>query len=269
MDYPEFDPFRGGGGRQPQTQRVMPLGARLRAERIEKARRARERRVRFKMLLMLVALSFLLYATQSEWGRQHFSAPSMSVYIDGLSKALAGAQGNLIYFVLTIVVLFVRLPGSLMLIVGALAYGPIHGLLLGWSATILGTSATFLYGRRFSSKKCQSRLDDGYLAAAADAIGGGGFLDVAKVRFFYFLGAAVNWDLAGSDNVETGDYLAGNIVGATPLIVCIVLLVSQFKTITSYDDVMTPTVIIPFLFFVVAGFAIVMLRPQVFMREDG
>ncbi|MCB9479326.1 MAG: hypothetical protein H6683_06560 [Deltaproteobacteria bacterium] len=167
MDYPEFDPFRGGGGRQPQTQRVIPLGARLRAERIEKARRARERRVRFKMLLMLVALSFLLYATQSEWGRQHFSAPSMSVYIDGLSKALAGAQGNLIYFVLTIVVLFVRLPGSLMLIVGALAYGPIHGLLLGWSATILGTSATFLYGRRFSSKKCQSRLDEALPACRA------------------------------------------------------------------------------------------------------
>ncbi|MCB9479327.1 MAG: hypothetical protein H6683_06565 [Deltaproteobacteria bacterium] len=152
------------------------------------------------MLLMLIRPEFpLLPPHPVRWGRQ---APAPSVKrLYRWPVELAGAQGNLIYACSFIVVLFVRLPGcdADRRRPGLRAHprpaARVLATILGFERDVSSTAGAF-------PPKCQSRLDDGYLAAAADAIGSG-FLWTWPGRFFYFSARPVSWDLAGSaDNVK-------------------------------------------------------------------
>ena len=157
------------------------------------------------LAVILAAVFAVLYTDVSEY----LSPERLKNYL-----AFAGPYGPLIFISAFIAGFFLRIPGFIFIILGAIVFGRLPAVIYSFIAIAAGTSFTFFIAR-FFLRDVVSKMEIRGVKGLDEKITQRGFLTVLLLRLIFFLMPPVNWVL-GITGVKYRDYLLGTVIGVAP-----------------------------------------------------
>jgi uncharacterized membrane protein YdjX (TVP38/TMEM64 family) len=157
-----------------------------------------------------------------------------------------GQAGPLLFIGVCVVALLLHLPEAVLIAIGAMLFGPLHGFAYGWVAAVAGSTLTFLVARHLARETVQSSLRGrlGRLRDVDSRFQTHGFQLVLLLRLVLFLAPPLNWAM-GATSVRLRDYVAGTALGVVPGIALTVYLGGSIAQADSYRDLLTVAHLLP------------------------
>ncbi|MCL4235149.1 MAG: VTT domain-containing protein [Deltaproteobacteria bacterium] len=189
------------------------------------------KRFRFKLAVFAVLAAIYTVAALVPGVREFFSIESVRAQYDTLYAWAHEPWGPVAFVVVSLVIIFLQLPGLIMVIVGALVYSPPVAYLLAAGSSIAGTTGTFFLFRYLLNEWAQPRLARSFLAPHADRFERHGLWWMIGLRLAFALSPPLNW-IVGATKIRTGTYLAGNAIGLAIVIAAVQAAVVMMKSWT-------------------------------------
>ncbi len=164
---------------------------------------------RLSLLKALALLAFLVAAiglVRFSPIRDHLTAESLLGVVEG-----SGAWAPAVYMLGYAVGVCMFLPGTLLSVIGAAAFGPYLGFVYVWAGAMIGASLSFLIGRYLGRDFTASLVGD-KLRRYDEAIKRNGFTATLYLRLVYFPFSIMNFGM-GLTGVRFRDYFLGTALG--------------------------------------------------------
>jgi uncharacterized membrane protein YdjX (TVP38/TMEM64 family) len=157
------------------------------------------------IVVVLVIILIVFYTDLSP----HLSPENLKKYL-----AISGSYAPLLFISAFMAGFFLRIPGFIFIILGAVVFGKLTAVLYSFIAITAGTSLTFFIAR-FFLRDTVSQLEIRGVKGLNKKIAQQGFLTVLLLRLLFFLIPPLNWML-GVTSVKYRDYLLGTLLGVSP-----------------------------------------------------
>jgi len=174
--------------------------------------------------------------------RSRISLEEINAQLAALSEIANRSYGPPVFILGAIVLILVQLPGLIPVVVAGLVYGLGEAFLYSIIACSLGVTATFLIARFFLRDYFRPKLAKSFLGHAVERLEGSGILGMCLLRLVLVMTPPMNWML-GATNIKVRDYLIGTIIGLSPVILAVLLVVQKLKSVQSIRDIWQPEVI--------------------------
>lgn len=214
-------------------------------------------------LVVLVVLAFFFGARLAGMD-QLLSLESMRRWVDSW-----GEFGPVAFIAVCIVGIVLYLPESLLLTFGGALFGGWSAFLYGWTATVIGTTITFLIARYLARDYVQrtfvARRD--WFRRFDERFSRHGFFWVFLLRTVLGLAPPLNWAV-GATSVSFGQYAAGTALGVIPNVAVFVYFGGSVAKALEEGDWWSAQIIVPAA--LVAGFltAGALMGRRLFRDED-
>lgn len=189
---------------------------------------------------------------------------------DDVSGAMLSMRGSIWALPLTIVIFtaaaFMGMPQWLLIAAAVLAFGPVHGGVYAWIATMISASFDFWLARRIGAKRIED-LSGAFLARIITLVRRNGFLTSFAVRLvptgpFILVNMA-----AGVSGLSFAAFISGTALGIIPKILVVALLGQGALTAAQGETFMFAAIIGAVL---IIGLMLVgrqVLRPVLMVKE--
>jgi uncharacterized membrane protein YdjX (TVP38/TMEM64 family) len=145
---------------------------------------------------------------------------------DGLRDAVGADEwyGPLGYVSAIVGAMFLPIPKAVMLALGGVLFGPLHGFAYAWLGQVLGMTALFVVART-SLRRLARRLiheHSGAVRRLELRLERQGVQVVAALRLFYFMGTPISIMLS-TTRLRLRDFVLGTGIGVVPAVALAVL----------------------------------------------
>ena len=171
---------------------------------------------------------------------RHLSPDNLNNYL-----ALAGPYAPLIFISAFIGGFFLRLPGFIFIILGAIVFGKLAGVVYSFIAIAVGASLTFCMSR-FFLRDTVSQMEIRGVKRLNEKIAEHAFLTVLFLRLVFFLLPPLNWML-GATKVKYRAYLLGTMLGVIPGVLILALVFGDIRNLSLSSDIKDYRLFIPSL----------------------
>jgi len=165
-------------------------------------------------LTVVLAVAFAVFSTDIS---QYLSPERLRSYL-----ALSGPYAPLIFISAFIGGFFLRIPGSIFIILAAVVFGKLPAIIYSFIAITAGASLTFFVAR-FFLRDTVSKMEIRGVKGLNEKIAERGFLTVLFLRLVFVLMPPLNWVL-GITKVKYRDYLLGTLLGVAPAVFTLILV---------------------------------------------
>lgn len=196
------------------------------------------RRLRVKLAVFAALAAIYVVAALVPEIREQFTIEAARERYDLLFDLAHRPWGPAAFVGVSLLLIFLQLPGLIMVIVGALVYSPPVAYLLAASSSIAGTTGTFFLFRYLLNEWAQPRLARSFLAPHADRFERHGVWWMIGLRLAFALSPPLNW-IVGATKIRTGPYLAGNAVGLAIVIGAVQAVVVMMKSWTGETPIVS------------------------------
>lgn len=159
-------------------------------------------------IFLVLILAIVLTVLSTDISR-HLSPENLKNYL-----LLSGRYAPFIFIAAFIAGFYLRIPGFIFMILGAIVFGRRHAILFSFIAITAGTTLTF-FTARFFLRDTVSQMQIRGVKGLNEKVVRRGFVTVLLLRLIFFLLPPLNWML-GVTKVKYRDYLFGTILGVTP-----------------------------------------------------
>ena len=147
--------------------------------------------------------------------------------VDGMRALIArwDPYGPLVFMGMCIAGILLHMPEIIFIALGGIVFGPLLGFVYGWTASVVGTTMSFLIARYVLRTTVERSLASGRFRRLQDLdqrLFRNGFRTVLVLRLLLFLAPPLNWAL-GVSAVRLGHYVAATALGVIPGITLTVL----------------------------------------------
>ncbi len=142
--------------------------------------------------------------------------------------------------------MLINVPESLLLAAGGALFGMGPGLLYGWVASVMGTTATFLIVRHGFGAEGRAALVRrfGVLGRLDQQLVRHGFRTILLLRTILFVAPPLNWGM-GATSVPLRSYVAGTALGVLPGLVVVTMLGRELALASATGDWTRPALLVP------------------------
>jgi phospholipase D1/2 len=193
--------------------------------------------------------------------RERLTLEWINAQINAIAQILNRPYGPAIFIGLSILILLLHMPGLLMVVVGALVYGPVAAFAWSWIGANLGTAATFFIARYLLRDYFKPKLDRSFMKNFLGRLEKNGIFLMSFMRVLMFMFPPLNW-LMGASDIRARDYMIGNMLGLAPIVLCVQLAVRKMKTIRSTSDLFNFETVSVIIGFLVVVFIVAQLRKK-------
>lgn len=150
------------------------------------------------------------------------------------------------FLALFVVGALIHAPELITVALGGIIFGGVMGFVYGWLGAMLSGSTCFLVGRYVFRDAFRTALIERFQALQRldSQFERHGVRTVMLLRFVLFLAPPMNWAVSAT-RVRFRDYLLGSAIGVIPGIVLTVVFSQSLAKMTSFDQLLTPDVLVP------------------------
>jgi len=188
-------------------------------------------------IIVILVLAFTVYYTGIS---QRLTPGYLKSYL-----ARAGPYAPLLFISAFISAFFLRVPGFIFIILGAIVFERFPAIMYSFIAIATGTSLTFFMAR-FFLRDTVSKMEIRGVRGLKEKIAKRGFLTVLFLRLVFFLLPPLNWML-GVTPVKYRDYLFGTILGVAPGVLILALVFGDMGDISLVSGIKDYRLFLPSL----------------------
>jgi uncharacterized membrane protein YdjX (TVP38/TMEM64 family) len=205
------------------------------------------------LLVLLIAAAVGVMRWLDPW--KHVSLEAIRSLVDAW-----GPLGPLVFVAIFIAGFFIPGPEIVLVAVGGVLFGPVHGFVYAWVAAVVGTTVTFLLVRYVAQAWAQRAMRQRFprLRALDDRLEEHGVVAVVLLRLLLFLAPPLNWAL-GATRVGVRDYVLGTAIGILPGTGLTVFLADRITSASSADELLAWEIVLPgtiLIVLIVAGLTV-------------
>ncbi|MCC6157314.1 MAG: TVP38/TMEM64 family protein [Deltaproteobacteria bacterium] len=196
------------------------------------------KRFGFKLAVFAALAAIYAVAALVPGVREFFSIESVRAQYDTLYAWAHEPWGPVAFVAVSLAIIFLQLPGLIMVIVGALVYSPLAAFTLATLTSIAGTTGTFFLFRYLLNEWAQPRLASSFLAPHVNRFERHGVWWMIGLRIAFALSSPLNW-IIGATKIRTGAYFVGNAVGLAIVIGAVQAIVVMMKSWTGDSPIVS------------------------------
>jgi uncharacterized membrane protein YdjX (TVP38/TMEM64 family) len=160
----------------------------------------------------------------------------------------SGAWGPAAFVAVSVGGVLFHLPELVFVALGGVLFGPARGIVYGWTACMLGASASFLLARYLLRDVVQRSLEGRarWLGRLDERLARRGFSTVLALRVLLCMAPPLNWAL-GLTRVRFGHYLAASALGVLPGVGLAVYSADRVAQAGAASGGLAPATLVPIL----------------------
>lgn len=217
-----------------------------------------------KLLLLVLLVVAFFFGARFAGIDQLLSLESMRDWVDSW-----GELGPIAFIAVCILGIVLYLPESLLLTFGGALFGGWRAFFYGWTATVIGTTITFLIARYLARDYVQRTFVErrDWFRRFDERFSQHGFFWVFFLRTVLGLAPPLNWAV-GATSVSFGQYAAGTALGVIPNVAVFVYFGGSVAQAVEQGDWLSAQIIVPaavVVLFVAVG---VLMGRHLFRDDD-
>lgn len=216
------------------------------------------------VFIVLVAGGFALaYFTGL---REQLTLENVNAQVKTLTEIANSPFGPLLFILTMAVFILVQLPGLIVVVVGAMVYDLSTAFVFSLLGATFGTLIVLLISRVFLRDYFGPKLQNSFLAPYLERIENNGIIALTFLRMVFAICPPLSW-LLGATKIRIRDFVIGTILGLTPVILAVTLVVNKLTTIKAMSDLLQLETVLIFLGFILFYGTIVFIRYKYFNRQ--